>query len=201
MKSIFLVLAVLAFAGVVSAHHKNTPEAPVVPMKNRPKVYVTDHQIFESTTIVRGSSSSSSSASAAAAAGAASGPNGSVSAAGAAASASSSSNSSIAGSSHTQAGDDPRTTEEQADIFASCPNIAVTNDPAQADFVMVLRRRGGVRSEGFALGGLTGLLIASGAKVNGGALFTPSGDLVFATKQRSVQKAIVQMCQHVPPKQ
>jgi hypothetical protein len=100
---------------------------------------------------------------------------------------------------HTQAGDDPRTVEVQADIQKMCPaNIIASNNPDRADYVLVFRRRGGERSSMFALGGLTGLALSAGAKVDGASLFENSGDMVFATKQNTVEKAIKDICEHIP---
>jgi hypothetical protein len=50
----------------------------------------------------------------------------------------------------------------------------------------------------FALGGLTGLALSAGAKVDGASLFENSGDMVFATKQNTVEKAIKDICEHIP---
>lgn len=100
---------------------------------------------------------------------------------------------------HTQAGDDPRTVEVQADIQKLCPAyITASNNADRADYVLVFRRRGGERSSMFALGGLTGLALSAGAKVDGASLFENSGDMVFATKQNTVEKAIREICLHIP---
>jgi len=104
-----------------------------------------------------------------------------------------------AGVSHTQSGDDPRTVEVQADIMKVCPAfIVASNNPDRADLVLVFRRRGGERSSFFAFGGLTGLALAAGAKVDGASLFQSDGDMIYATKQNSVEKAIKDVCAHVP---
>jgi hypothetical protein len=100
--------------------------------------------------------------------------------------------------SHTQAGDDPRTVEVQADIQKVCPaNIIASNNPDRADYVLVFRRRGGERSSMFAFGGLAGLALSAGAKVNGASLFAPDGDMVYATKKSSVESAIKDICDHI----
>jgi hypothetical protein len=100
---------------------------------------------------------------------------------------------------HTQAGDDPRTVEIQADIRKVCPaNVIVSNNPDRADYVLVFRRRGGERSSMFALGGLTGLALSAGAKVDGASLFENNGDMVYATKQNTVEKSIKETCDHIP---
>jgi hypothetical protein len=105
-----------------------------------------------------------------------------------------------AANSHTQAGDDPRTVEIQADIVKVCPrNVIASNNPDRADYVLVFRRRGGERSSFFAFGGLTGLALAAGAKVDGASLFQNDGDMVYATKQNSVEKAIRDVCTNLPP--
>lgn len=100
---------------------------------------------------------------------------------------------------HVTAGDDPRTVEVQADIQKLCPtNIIASNNPDRADYVLVFRRRGGERSSMFALGGLTGLALSGAAKVNGASLFQNDGDMVYATKQNTVEKAIKDVCAHIP---
>ncbi len=99
---------------------------------------------------------------------------------------------------HTQAGDDPRIVEVQADIQKVCPaNIVASNNPDRSDYVLVFRRRGGERSSMFAFGGLTGLALSAGAKVDGASLFQNDGDMVYATKQNTVEKAIKDICAHI----
>jgi hypothetical protein len=106
---------------------------------------------------------------------------------------------SAAGVSHTEAGDDPRTVEIQADILKVCPAyILASNNPDRADLVLVFRRRGGERSSFFAFGGLTGLAFSAAAKVDGASLFQSDGDMVYATKQNTVEKAIKDVCDHIP---
>jgi hypothetical protein len=106
---------------------------------------------------------------------------------------------SASGSSHTQAGDDPRTVEIQADILKMCPAfIMASNNPDRADYVLVFRRRGGERSSMFAFGGLYGLAFSAAMKVDGGSLFENNGDMVYATKQNTVEKAIKDICDHIP---
>jgi len=106
---------------------------------------------------------------------------------------------SVAGVSHTQAGDDPRTVEVEADIMKVCPAYVIaSNNPDRADLVLVFRRRGGERSSMFDFGGLTGLALSAGAKVNGASLFKIDGDMVYATKERTVEKAIKDICAHIP---
>jgi hypothetical protein len=100
---------------------------------------------------------------------------------------------------HTQAGDDPRTVEIQADIVKLCPaNVIASNNQDRADYVLVFRRRGGERSSMFAMGGLTGLALSAGAKVDGASLFENNGDMLYATKQSSVEKSIRDICLHIP---
>lgn len=106
---------------------------------------------------------------------------------------------SAAGVAHTQAGDDPRTVEVQADIIKVCPaNIIASNNPQRADYVLIFRRRGGSRSSMFAFGGLTGLALSAGMKVDGASLFENNGDMVYATKQTTVEKSIKDICDHIP---
>jgi hypothetical protein len=100
--------------------------------------------------------------------------------------------------SHTQAGDDPRTVEVQADILKVCPAfIMASNNPDRADYVLVFRRRGGSRSSMFAFGGLTGLALSAGMKVDGASLFEMTGDMIYATKKSSVEGAIKDICAHI----
>ncbi len=106
---------------------------------------------------------------------------------------------SAAGVAHTQAGDDPRTVEVQADIIKVCPaNIIASNNPQRADYILIFRRRGGSRSSMFAFGGLTGLALSAGMKVDGASLFENNGDMVYATKQSTVEKSIKDICAHIP---
>lgn len=106
---------------------------------------------------------------------------------------------SAAVASHTQSGDDPRTVEIQADIQKVCPvNIVASNNSDRSDYVLVFRRRGGARSSMFAFGGLTGLALSAAAKVDGASLFQNDGDMIYATKQNTVEKAIKDICAHIP---
>ncbi len=99
-----------------------------------------------------------------------------------------------------EAGDDPRTVEIQADVQKDCSAyIRVTNNPDHADYILVFRRQGGKRSTFFAMGGLTGLAISAASKVDGASLFENTGDMVYATKQTSVEKSIQDICVHIPP--
>jgi hypothetical protein len=104
-----------------------------------------------------------------------------------------------AAAAHSQAGDDPRMVEVQADMVKECPAFVVaSNNPDRADYILVFRRRGGERSSMFAFGGLSGLALSAAAKVDGASLFELSGDMVYATKKNTVEKAIKDTCQHVP---
>jgi hypothetical protein len=106
---------------------------------------------------------------------------------------------SAAGVSHTQAGDDPRTVEVQADILKVCPAfVMASKNPDRADYVLVFRRRGGTRSSMFAFGGLYGLAFSAAMKVDGASLFENNGDMVYATKQTTVEKSIRDICDHIP---
>lgn len=104
-----------------------------------------------------------------------------------------------AAAAHSQAGDDPRMVEVQADMVKECPSFVVaSNNPDRADYILVFRRRGGERTSMFAFGGLSGLALSAAAKVDGSSLFEISGDMVYATKKNTVDKAIKDTCQHVP---
>jgi hypothetical protein len=147
---------------------QSPPPPPFHSTDGKVRMYVTDHQIFESNGVARAG--------------------GDRNAWGAAA------------NSHTQAGDDPRTVEVQADILKVCPtNVIASNNPDRADYVLIFRRRGGERSSFFAFGGLTGLALSAAAKVDGASLFQNDGDMVYATKENTVEKAIRDVCTHVPP--
>jgi hypothetical protein len=98
---------------------------------------------------------------------------------------------------YSEKGADPRTVEVEADIYQACPSIVVTNDPARGDYALLFRRQGGKRSQMFIFGGLTGLALSAGAKVDGASVFDRNGDLVFATRQRTVEKAIKEVCGHL----
>jgi hypothetical protein len=163
----------------------NSPDAAVSAFHSadgRSRIYVTDHPINEVTAIIRGGSATAvrvdqNSARA-----------GSVS--------------SVGGVSHGEIGDDPRTVEIQADIQKVCPAyVLVSNNPARADFILVFRRQGGKRSSFFAFGGLTGLALSAASKVDGASLFQPNGDMIFATRENTVEKSIRASCMHIPPPQ
>jgi hypothetical protein len=94
-------------------------------------------------------------------------------------------------------GADPRTVELQADLYEKCPSIVVTNDPPRADYVLLFRREGGKRTTMFAMGGLTGLALSAHAKVDGASVFDTNGDMVFATRARTVETAIKEVCTHL----
>lgn len=98
---------------------------------------------------------------------------------------------------YSQKGADPRTVEVQANIYKKCPSVVVTNDPARADYVLLFRREGGKRSSMFAFGGLTGLALSANSKVDGASVFDTNGDMVFATRERTVEKAIKEVCGHL----
>lgn len=99
-----------------------------------------------------------------------------------------------------EAGDDPRTVEIQADVQKDCSAyIRISSAPERADYILVFRRQGGKRSSFFAMGGLTGLAISAASKVDGASLFENTGDMVYATKQTSVEKSIKDICIHIPP--
>jgi hypothetical protein len=99
--------------------------------------------------------------------------------------------------SYSQKGADPRTVEIQADLYKRCPSIVVTDDPARADYALLFRREGGKRSSMFAFGGLTGLALSAHSKVDGASVFDTNGDMVFATRARTVETAIKEVCGHV----
>lgn len=177
-----VIRAMLTQESIIAA---NSPEAAISTFHStdgKVRVYVTDHPMDEVTSIIRGSSASAvrvdrDSARA-----------GSVS--------------SVGGVSHAQAGDDPRTVEIQADIEKVCPAyVLVSDNPARADYILIFRREGGKRSAFFALGGLTGLAISAASKVDGASLFQPDGDMIFATREKTVEKAIRTSCLHIPPSQ
>jgi len=99
-----------------------------------------------------------------------------------------------------EAGDDPRTVEIQADVQKDCSAyIRISSNPDRADYILVFRRQGGKRSTYFAMGGLTGLALSAASKVDGASLFENDGDMVYATKQTSVEKSIKDICVHIPP--
>ncbi len=98
---------------------------------------------------------------------------------------------------YSQKGADPRTVELQADLYEKCPSIVVTDDPPRADYVLLFRREGGKRTTMFAMGGLTGLALSAHAKVDGASVFDTNGDMVFATRARTVESAIKEVCPHL----
>jgi len=98
-------------------------------------------------------------------------------------------------------GADPRTLEVSSDILHDChdPNLVVTSNPMTADYVLDFRRQGGKRSTMFLLGGLSGLAISSAMKVDHAALYATNGDLVYASKARTVNGAVRDMCPKIKP--
>jgi hypothetical protein len=64
--------------------------------------------------------------------------------------------------------------------------------------VLVFRRENGKRSAMFAFGGLSGLALSALAKVDGASLFDANGDMVTATKQRTVEKSVREICGSIP---
>jgi hypothetical protein len=99
---------------------------------------------------------------------------------------------------YSEKGADPRTVEVQADLYKACPSIVVTNNPVRADYVMLFRRQGGKRSQMFIFGGLTGLALSAHSKVDGASVFDRTGDMAYATRERTVEKAIKDVCRHLP---
>jgi hypothetical protein len=178
----------------VPAQTPSVPSTPFHSADGKIRIYVTDNPIFESTGIARATSHSSGSASMSGSGG----PGGSSMTA----SAQGHSDSSAGGVTHTQQGDDPRTVEIQADIVKVCPAfMMVSNNPDRADYILVFRRQGGKRSSFFAFGGLAGLALSATSKVDGASLFLQNGDMVYATKQNTVEKAIKDSCDHIPAPQ
>ncbi len=104
-----------------------------------------------------------------------------------------------AASAHVESGPNARVVEIQADLVKVCPHVTVTNRPDMADFTLLFRREGGKRSAMFAFGGLAGLALSASSKVDGASLFSANGDLVTATKQRTVENAIREICASIPP--
>ncbi len=51
----------------------------------------------------------------------------------------------------------------------------------------------------FAFGGLAGLALSAAAKVDGASLFNADGDMVTATKQRTVEVSIREVCKFIVP--
>lgn len=98
---------------------------------------------------------------------------------------------------YSEKGGDPRTVELEADLYKSCPTIVVTNDPSRGDYVLLFRRQGGKRSQMFIFGGLTGLALSAHSKVDGASVFDKNGDMVYATRERTVGKAIKEVCGHL----
>lgn len=95
--------------------------------------------------------------------------------------------------------DDAKTVEVQADLVRACPsNVVASDNPDKADFVLVFRRRDGETGSFFALGNLKSLALSAGAKVDGASLFQTDGDLVYSTKQLTFDKAIRDLCAHIP---
>jgi hypothetical protein len=102
------------------------------------------------------------------------------------------------GSAHSQVGDDPRVIEVEADILKVCPAyIVASNNPDRSDLVLIFRRKGGERTMMFAFGGLTGLALSAGMKVDGASLFQSDGDMIYAVKKNTVESTIKDVCKHI----
>ena len=99
---------------------------------------------------------------------------------------------------HVESGPNARVVEIQADLVKVCPKVTVTNRLEMADFTLLFRREGGKRSAMFAFGGLAGLALSASSKVDGASLFAANGDLLTATKQRTVENAIREICASIP---
>jgi hypothetical protein len=103
-----------------------------------------------------------------------------------------------AGYGHLERGPNPRVVEIQTHLVKVCPQVIVTNRQDTADFILLFRRQNGQRSAMFAFGGLPGLALSAASKVDGASLFAANGDLVTATKQRTVGNAIKEVCTAIP---
>jgi len=100
---------------------------------------------------------------------------------------------------HKKTEDEKRIVEVQADMLKVCPAYVIaSNIPDRADYVLVFRRHGASRTSAFMFGGLAGLALSAAAKVDGASLFNANGDMVYATKQNSVEKAVKDICDHIP---
>jgi hypothetical protein len=95
---------------------------------------------------------------------------------------------------YSQKGADPRLVEVQADFYKLCSSVIITDDPTKADFMLLFRREGGKRSSMFILGGLPGLAISAHMKVDGASVFSKNGDMVYATRERTVMNAVKAVC-------
>ncbi len=170
-----------------SAASPNAPIAKPPSADGKIRLYVTDRPITEVISMIRAGSEGNAHASGYAYGGTAS------------YSASAHEASYVGGiSNDNRGGADPRTLEVSADILQDChlPTLVITNNPAVADYVLDFRRQGGKRSTFFVFGGLTGLALSSTLKVDHAALYTASGDLVDATKARTVGGAVREVCAH-----
>ena len=93
---------------------------------------------------------------------------------------------------------DPRTVELQADMQKSCPQFTVTSKIENADYVLWFRRNDQHRTKMLLLLGATGGLISAVQKVNGASLFGANGDMVYATREKTVGSTVKDVCKHVP---
>lgn len=107
--------------------------------------------------------------------------------------------SAAADANHKKTGDEKRLVEVQADMLKVCPAyVVVSNTPDHADYVLVFRRHGASRTSAFMFGGLAGLALSAAAKVDGASLFNANGDMLYATKQNTVEKAVKDICDRIP---
>ncbi len=175
------------------------PPKPEPRADRKRRIFVTDSMIDEQTFVARKSSRASASGQSSASLNGSWDRNGGSVNGSANGSFQASGNSQAAEFGFTQHGNDPRTVEVYSLIYKECSAKAVvTDDPGKADFILVFRRQDGKRSSMFAFGGLTGLALSANMKLNGAALFsTESGDMTFATEEKSVRGTIKKVCAQV----
>jgi hypothetical protein len=92
---------------------------------------------------------------------------------------------------------DPRTVEIQADLWKFCPALIVTSNIQNADYILWFRRNDHHRTKMFLLGGVYGLAFSAHQKVNGASVFTATGDMIYATKESTVDKTLKDVCSNV----
>jgi hypothetical protein len=105
----------------------------------------------------------------------------------------------VAEAAHAPITDPSGAVEVVNDLVKECSeNVIPSDNPDRADFVLVFRRHGVDRSSLLALHGLTNLALSGGAKVDGASLYQNDGDMIYTTRQISVEKAIRDLCGHIP---
>jgi hypothetical protein len=93
-----------------------------------------------------------------------------------------------------------RVIEAQADILKVCPDYVVaSNNQDKADYILVLGGNESERDAKVGFGGLPDVEFWDGTRVRGVSIFRMNGDMVFASRQNRIQRAIREICTRINP--